>query len=249
VSERGELRLESSASRITLDVDHDDWGRGARRRRRESNGEPDTRYDVEVPVGTRVLVRTTSGTVSVTAVRGEVEAHSVSGDIVVSDASRRVKLESVSGTVRAERVEGEARATSVSGDVVLRDVRGAIDAESVSGDIELEAVRSASVQAETVSGDVTYDGAFDPAGRYDFHSHSGDVEVVVPEGTNAAIEVETFSGSLDSDFPLTMRGGTGDTGPGRRIAFTLGSGGPRISAVTFSGDVTLTRGLKAPARR
>lgn len=251
VSQRGELRLQSSASRVILEVDEPDGNYRRRRRSRDDDGDdtPATRYDVQVPVGTRVLVHTTSGDVSVTAVRGEIEAQSVSGDVIVTDGVRRVQVESVSGDVRAEDVEGDVRATSVSGDVALENVRGAIVAESVSGDIRLISVRSASAEAETVSGDVTYLGTFEPAGRYDFQSHSGDVDLTIPAGTNASVEVETFSGSVDSDFPLTLGPGQSLRGErGGRITFALGSGGPRVSAVTFSGDVKLTRGTGTSRR-
>ena len=97
---------------------------------------------------------------------------------------------------------------------------------------------------ETVSGDVAYAGTVDPAGRYDFHSHSGTVHLELPAGTNAALSMETFSGEIDRQFPLTLRpeAATSDRGRRpRRMEFTLGTGGPRINVETFSGDVVIER--------
>ena len=234
-SEGGRLRFEASPSRVSLDLEH----QGGRHR-----GDLDATYELSVPVGTRVLMRSTSGDLAARGVKGEVEARSVRGSVEIDDAGR-VTLESVSGDVQASRVNGEARAHSVSGEVAVRDVTGDVDAESVSGDITLRATKARVARVETVSGDVTYDGSVDPAGRYDFHSHSGTLRLVLPASTNATLSLQTFSGDIDSAFPLTVRP-TGDAGregrrSGRRMEFTLGSGGPRITAETFSGEIVIER--------
>lgn len=234
-SEGGRLRFEASPSRVSLDLEH----QGGRHR-----GDLDATYELSVPVGTRVLMRSASGDLAARGVKGEVEARSVSGSVEIDDAGR-VTLESVSGDVQASRVNGEARAHSVSGEVAVRDVTGDVDAESVSGDITLRGTKARVARVETVSGDVTYDGSVDPAGRYDFHSHSGTLRLVLPASTNATLSLQTFSGDIDSAFPLTVRP-TGDAGKegrrsGRRMEFTLGSGGPRITAETFSGEIVIER--------
>src|SRR3712207_7977757 len=41
--------------------------------------------------------------------------------------------------------------------------------------------------------------------RSDFDAHSGDVRLVVPADAGAQISVETFSGTIDSDFPMTLQ--------------------------------------------
>ncbi|MFL5575980.1 MAG: DUF4097 family beta strand repeat-containing protein [Gemmatimonadaceae bacterium] len=235
--EGGEIRFESSSSRLSLDVVRQGGRQGGRH-----GGE--AHYELSVPEGTRVLMRSQSGDLAVRAVKGEVEARTISGDVSVEDAARRIEIESVSGDVRAARLAGDVRAHSVSGEVELADVDGDVDVEAVSGDISVRGARAKVTRAETVSGDVTYTGTVDPAGRYDFHSHSGTVRLVLPAGTNAALSVETFSGEIDSAFPLTLRPESASEGGHRRprrMEFTLGAGGPRINAETFSGDVVIER--------
>jgi hypothetical protein len=235
-SEGGRLRFEATPSRVSLDIEHQGG--------RHNHNDMDATYDVSVPTGTRVLMRGVSGDLSARGVKGEIEARSVSGEVQVEDAGR-VTLESVSGDVRATRVNGEARAHSVSGEVSITDVVGDLDAESVSGDVTLRRAKARTVRVETVSGEVTYEGSVDPAGRYEFNSHSGDVRLILPANTNAALSLETFSGDIDSAFPLTVRPSANDqSGPGkraRRMEFTLGSGGPRITAESFSGEITIER--------
>jgi DUF4097 and DUF4098 domain-containing protein YvlB len=229
-SEHGLLELDASPSRIALSV-HSERG---------SIG--DTRYDVQVPVGTRVLTRSVSGDISVRDVKGEVEAHSVSGEIQIAQASNRVGFQSVSGNVTASRIDGSLRGNVVSGDLTVDGVAGEVDVETVSGTVALRGVRSKFVRAETVSGDVEYSGNADADGRYEFHSHSGDLRLTLPRDAGASFSTETFSGSVDCDCEMTLMPGEGTHDRPRRIQFQIGKGGARFTAETFSGDIIIERG-------
>lgn len=232
-AERGVLNVDGSPSRVALSV----RGGGGRR-----GGVGDATFEVTIPSSARLLMRTVSGDINS---RGgaEVEAHTVSGDLSVSDVKGRATLETVSGELTGTGIGGNTRANSVSGDVTLRTVTGDIDAETVSGDIELTDARSSSVHVNSTSGDAHYQGTIDPKGRYDFHSYSGDVRLAIPASTSAQLSVETFSGDLDSDFPMTLLpGAQRSSGHPKRMEFRIGNGGAIVSATTFSGDVTIERG-------
>ncbi|HEX6051699.1 MAG TPA: DUF4097 family beta strand repeat-containing protein [Gemmatimonadaceae bacterium] len=228
-TERGRVRWDFSASRISIDVEPVRGRVG------------DSRIELSVPAGVRVVARSRSGDVSVRGTRGAVDARSTSGDVIVSDATDRVILESVSGDVRASQLAGEVRAESVSGTIEARDVTGNVHAETTSGDVSLTGVASSSVYVETVSGEIEYEGNIDASGRYDFRTHSGDVRLEIPESSRAAFSVQTYSGALDTAFPLTLQPGQRTTGRPRRFEFTLGGGGARVTAESFSGDIVLTR--------
>ena len=237
-SERGELELDASASRIVLAV----------RSRRNHAGE--THYEVTVPFGARVIGRAVSGEVNIRGTQGAVEAHSVSGDVIVDDTRGATTLESVSGEVRGSRIGGDLDVRSVSGDVDLDDVRGDAHVETVSGSITLPRAASRDVRMETVSGDIQYGGTIEPTGRYEFRSHSGDVMLTLPSNVSAEVGVETFSGDLETDFPLTLQPGAREIGVReQRFDFTLGAGGARITAQTFSGDIHLERGPSASSNK
>lgn len=230
-SERGEIQSDLSRSRIELDV----------RSRRGHMG--DTRYEISVPAGARVVAHTTSGDIVVRAVNGDVEAHTTSGELEVSNLGGRATLESVSGGVRAAGVRGDLSVEAVSGTVDVRDVAGEVDAESVSGEVRLLGLRSRAVRAETVSGEIEFQGTLDPAGRYDFDAHSGSVRLTVPADAGAQVSVETFSGTIDSDFPMTLQPtGRRREDADKRMDFTLGKGGARVRIETFSGAVTIEKG-------
>lgn len=229
-AERGRIRSTMTASRLSLETEAVRGRLG------------DSKLEVWIPVGARVVARSTSGDVTVKGTKAPVDARSTSGDVVVTDATDHITVESVSGDVRASQLSGDVRTESVSGTIEIRDATGPVRAETTSGDVSLIGVTSRSVYATTVSGEVEYDGTIDNSGRYEFHAHSGDIRLEIPESANAQVSIETFSGSLDSEFPITLQPGQRTTGRPRRFEFALGNGsGARVIAESFSGDIVLAR--------
>ncbi|MDE3054657.1 MAG: DUF4097 family beta strand repeat protein, partial [Gemmatimonadota bacterium] len=149
----------------------------------------------------------------------------------------------LSGDVTASRLTGDVQASSGSGDLTLSAVTGDVNASSVSGDVKLDGITSRSVDAQTTGGDVSFSGGIDPSGRYDLTTHSGDVTLTLPEKASAQLTVSTWSGSIDSDFPITLQPGEHGIGvaTSKRFTFNIGGGAARISAETFSGDVVIRR--------
>lgn len=240
-SSSGDLRFDATPGRLRLSVDP-----GRRRCRDDhrvncSSGS-DARFEVTVPAGTRVLANSISGPISIRGSKGEVDVNSVSGSVIVADAARKVKAASVSGSVDVSQVAGDVRASSVSGRVEVMDVAGDVETESVSGRISITGARSKYVRAGSVSGRIAYAGTFDPAGTYEFKSHSGSLRLVLPADVGAQLRIETFSGSIDSDFPVTLQPTMSGRSSTRNIEFKIGDGRSRIAAETFSGQIKIERG-------
>jgi DUF4097 and DUF4098 domain-containing protein YvlB len=233
-SERGVLDLSLSSSRITLEeeVRGSRWGRSRR---------DETKYEVSVPRGVRVRARSTSGDVMVTGTNGEVEASTTSGDVEVSGAARRVELSSVSGDVTARDLKGTVDASSVSGSVELSGVEGTVRVGTTSGDIGLASMTARDVEASTTSGEIVFGGSVAEDGRYEFHSHSGNIELSIPGTASARFSVETYSGEIDSDFPITLQPGDRSSRRNRRFDFNVGGGSARIVAETFSGNLEIRK--------
>ncbi len=148
----------------------------------------DTHFEVTVPVGTRVVAKSSSGDVSVRGTHGEVDVTAQSGDIIIDDVNGRLDVRSFSGEVTAANIAGIVNISTQSGDLKLTDVRGDIELSNTSGDITLRGVTAKLVRAKTTSGDVVFDGTIDPAGRYEFTSHSGDVRLHVPRDASGATD-------------------------------------------------------------
>ena len=229
-AERGRVVADLSRNQVRLRVESS----GGR------NGIGDSRFEVTVPRGTRVLAASVSGDVRVSGTQAEVEARSTSGDVTVSESAGLTSVTSVSGDVTVGEVNGDLTVKSVSGDLDVRGVRGDVRANTVSGEVMLQGLRSRNVTAKTTSGEIAFDGELARDGRYEFTSHSGDVTLVMADATGIDLSLRTFSGELESDFPVTL-GGRGTSVSSRSMDFSLSGGGARVSVETFSGDVLLRR--------
>ncbi|MEX2152435.1 MAG: DUF4097 family beta strand repeat-containing protein [Gemmatimonadaceae bacterium] len=231
-SERSVIRMDATSSRLSLELAR---ARGG-----------DSRFEVTVPIGVRVSARATSGDVSITGTKGGVEGRTQSGDLTVDDVAETIDLNTYSGDIVARTLNGNVEITTLSGEVGVSDVKGDVDVTSVSGDIDLRNVVARYVRAKTTSGDVSYDGAIDSTGRYELGSHSGSVYLTVPQNTGALLSVATYSGSIESDFPITLKPGEHGIGASKRFTFEIGKGDARISAESFSGDITIrSKGRRA----
>lgn len=227
-SERRTVRMEASANRLDLE---------------QSSGgdDDDVRYDVTVPFGVRVLARARSGDVSVRGTRGEVEANSQSGDVRVADVIGHLDVSTFSGDVTAESIHAVTRVNAINGDVTVHGLNGDAEITTVSGDVSISDGVSRNLRLQSTSGDLSYDGTIDSAGRYDLTTHSGDVELRIPRATSAQLTVSTWSGDIDSAFPIVLQPGEHSIGvaSAKHFTFDIGRGESRIDAETFSGDITI----------
>jgi DUF4097 and DUF4098 domain-containing protein YvlB len=204
--------------------------------------------ELSVPIGTNVILESFSGPLSVSGVKGEVKLEALSGDLKINDAVGTVAAEAVSGNIDIGKVDGNVRAEAVSGSVVVADVNGDIATESVSGRINILRAKSKSARAETVSGSIGYTGTIDPMGNYVFKTHSGRLTLGIPASASASVSLETFSGTVDSDFPVTMETGISQNGHESRVRFRIGDGRARVVLETFSGNIIIQRGTNIDNR-
>lgn len=204
-------------------------------------------YTVTVPPDASVSAKTVSGDVSVTAVRGEVRAETVSGDVDVTDTPNLALAKTVSGDVRARDIAASTLTLStVSGTVVATGLKvRTLDAGSVSGDLQLSDLHVERLTAKTLSGDIQFEGNLAPGGRYEFNAHSGNVRLLLPSNTGGfELDASTFSGTVRSDFPVTLRSTSGDDRnrrANRAIRGSFGDAGAILSLRSFSGSVVITR--------
>ncbi len=221
-----ELRLQNNGRRTTVLVKYP-----------ESR---DTRHQhaqitVRVPVASEVGIEAVSADVVVRSLSGGLQVESVSGGVELDIQSQDVDVESVSGDILLVGKKVEVQAEAVSGDVEIRIEEGNIDVETVSGDIAVVAAKLTGGDAQSVSGDLTFDVALAKGCRLDLEAHSGDVELTLPGEASAEIRLEAYSGSMSNHLGAQQTSGDGR----RELDLVMGSGDGRVEITTFSGDIVL----------
>jgi DUF4097 and DUF4098 domain-containing protein YvlB len=137
---------------------------------------------VQIPHGSDPSLTTASADVKLKGRYRTLEVKSASGDVAVTgEIEGDATVKSVSGDVRIGPVGGDLRVQTVSGDVLAGTVGGSVESKTVSGDIHVDSVRTGTVTAQSVSGDIA---------------------VGVAPGTSLDVDAGSVSGDLSSEVPL-----------------------------------------------
>jgi hypothetical protein len=198
------------------------------------------RYRITAPRWMKLELSGVNTDIDIEDARGEVRAETVQGDITLKGGVGFASLSSIQGEITVTGVRGRIEASSVNQSVRLVNVVGAIFAESVNGGIVIENAESDSVEASTVNGPVTFEGLVSDTGYYRFATHNGCIDVAMPEKSNATVSLSTFSGGIDSSFPVTLK-----KIKSRRFQTTLGSGRAKFELESFQGTIFLRRPQEA----
>jgi len=221
-------------------------------RRNEQSGERGLSarvdYVVTVPVAAAVAVKTISGNAVVAKVDGEVRAETVSGDVSVTATPNVASARTVSGNVMARDVGGAntLSLSTVSGTVTASGLKArSLECGAVSGNIELSGIQVERLLAKSVSGDIEFGAVLAKGGRYEFGAHSGNIRVILASDEGFELDASTFSGSVRSDFPVTLRSQAASSrdrrDTNRTIRGAYGDAGAILSIKTFSGTVVISR--------
>ena len=90
-----------------------------------------------------------------------------------------------------------------------------------------------------------FSGKFYDGGHYEFISFSSDVVLTLPADSNFNLTVRSFSGSINTEFPVKL--GPGSQFGGRSpIVGVVGAGGAEVRAVSYSGSVRIKKATKEP---
>ncbi|HET7296584.1 MAG TPA: DUF4097 family beta strand repeat-containing protein [Gemmatimonadales bacterium] len=193
-------------------------------------------YDITVPASMALALSGVYTDISVDGAQGEITAETVEGAVKVSGGVGTVSLKSVQGEVTLEKARGRIDLSSVNESITGTDLAGDIAVETVNGDVTLTQIESANTEANTINGDITYDGTIKDGGRYRFSTHDGDLQVSVPEKASVSVSVSTFNGDFTPCFPVQLTGKTK-----HRFSFTIGSGSARLELESFGGDIKICR--------
>jgi len=178
-------------------------------------------------------LETTSGDAEISTIEGGIVASGTSSDLEIFDVKGNVNLSSTSGNASAENVAGSIQINNTSGDVSLKEVEGNIEVSTASGDVIIDQ-KEGGLRLESSSGDMEVKTKIFPQYKYYVETSSGYIRLLLPQDSNAEVELETSSGSLDCKLPLTVSSVSRNLLKGK-----LGEGGPQINLITTSGDISL----------
>jgi DUF4097 and DUF4098 domain-containing protein YvlB len=230
------IEVYATGNRVELRVEHP--------ARRDGRG-IDVEFNVKVPADTTVDLRTVSGDMRVMNVKGEVRVQGVSGNLALEGTSRLAAVKTVSGSITITNGGADAQLSlsTVNGDLLVQTLTTrALDVNTVNGDVRISGWSGDRAHIRTLDGDLDLETSMVKGGRYELESHSGSINLSLPEQPGFELEAHTFSGRIRVDFPVKSEGPIRDTDRGpRSVRGTYGDGSSSLRLQTFSGNVTVTR--------
>jgi DUF4097 and DUF4098 domain-containing protein YvlB len=184
-------------------------------------------FDIMVPEGVSVFVNTATAPITVEGVsRGTISLSSDTGQIGVRNAAKaHVHIRSVTAPVTLSTVSGDhVEITTAGGLVQLTNVSGSL------------------VNIGTTSGNISYQGDCSGGGAYTLTTHSGAIEVTLPETASFDLSARSVTGIVQNDFPLQHKGHAPlITKLGRSFAGTSLSGSSSLELQSFSGRIRVKK--------
>jgi DUF4097 and DUF4098 domain-containing protein YvlB len=183
--------------------------------------------DVAVPEGVSVTVSSATAPITVDGLSGNViSLASDTGQIVVRNISK-----------------AHVHVRSVTAPVSLSDiVKGHIEITSAGGAVQITRVSGPLVSVGTTNGNITYQGDCSGGGTYTLATHSGAIDVTLPETASVDLSARSITGSVQNDFPLQEKTHSSFVPkPGSSFTGTSLSGSSSVELQSFSGRIRVKK--------
>jgi DUF4097 and DUF4098 domain-containing protein YvlB len=226
----------ASGNRVEVRVEHG--------QRRDARG-VDVEFNVKVPGDASVDLRTVSGDVRVTNVKGELRVQAISGNVVLEGTAKIGVVKTVSGdlTINNGGSDQQISLSTVNGDLQVQTLTArAIDLDTINGDVRIAGWSGDRAHIRSLDGDLDVQASLAKGGRYEIESHSGNINLSLPEQPGFELEANTFNGRIRIDFPIRSEGPIRDSDRGpRSVRGTYGDASSSLRLQTFNGNLTVTR--------
>jgi DUF4097 and DUF4098 domain-containing protein YvlB len=186
------------------------------------------------------------GDVSIEGHGADVELENVGGQVTVNGSysgtmqfknlAKPLHLESRNTDLRVEKVPGTI--TMDLGELTASNVVGPVHVMTKSHDIHLEDFTQ-SIDLETDRGDIELKPGKGPLAKIDARSHSGNIELELPDAAGFEIRATTSRGEAQNEYGSPLDAKT--EGEGGTVKGKVGEG-PVITITTDRGAVTVKKG-------
>ena len=184
--------------------------------------------DINASIDTvrRAVVKSIGGALSLRNISGGIDANTGQGSVLVESSTGTMSLESTNGNI----VVIDA-GPSESGDTFM--------AKTSRGAISLNDLQFRRVDTKSVAGSIAFNGAVLRGAAYSFDTSTGSISLTLPKDTSCGVQA-TYTGKIDSTFPLNIQTENLIPGSLKSINAILGKGGEAsIRLITNVGSISI----------
>lgn len=187
-------------------------------------------------------IRDILGDVSVVTASGAVRVANIEGRVYIKGNGSDISFSSLSGDLDIRNSSGKAVGEYLVGDLVLTQQGGEVEVRHVEGNIRIKTTLApvrveqdfGALNVSTESGNIDIITELNSSREYFVETVSGSIRFMVPEASGGEVRLEAGSCEIDTQIPIAI-----DSFSRTRISGRFGNGGPKISLVTASGNITL----------
>jgi len=218
------------------------------------------KVSLEQATGKDIKLYSNSGLLEMDAVRasGDISMSTDFGDIFFNNGSANLlTVETKGGKVNLGQLNlrgaltvqnsfGEieleqVKATSYdlqagSGSITVNGVQDKLKAYSDFGPIIIKNAENATIDLDTKSGSVEFEGSLGD-GPHNIHSSFGEIHITIPADSALNVDLKTEFGSIQSEIPITIT--LTDTSKGSQQIGTMNDGGSQLTIETENGSISI----------
>lgn len=200
-----------------------------------SSDEARVDYNISVPDGVTISVRTATAPITIASGSDGGSAKNAGDDFSLTSDTGAITVHNLS--------KSTVRIRSVAAPVSVADMTGGhLEITTSGGAVQLVNVNVPKATVNTTGGDISYQGSFSGGGVYRLTTHSGAIDVSLPANASVDLTEHSVSGSVENDFPLKEKDHkVFIPTPGRSFAGTSNSGSSSVELQSFSGRIRVKK--------
>lgn len=237
-------------------------GRGGRRVRVSSADsrhggamEADADVVIHLPAGVKLSANLAVGDIGADGIASDLTLNTSAGDITASNTHGLLDANTASGNITTTATEGDLTINTASGDIEINGAQAThVRVDVASGEVRAHGIHAQDIHLESASGNIKVTDASAPdlkaesasgnvrvelngtVRNVEVSTASGNAEIIVPAGFGGEVEMDTSSGDIDVDFPISI------TRQRRNyLRGTIGTGDAHVSMSAASGNVRLLK--------
>ena len=189
---------------------------------------------VEMPANLTFYGESKGGTIKCEHLKNGLNIKTLGGKLVINDVQGDIQAKTLGGDVEAHTLNGNADLKSMGGNIVVGNTNGNMNLKTAGGNISLDNLRGGSIDAETAGGNIDANFSTTLTNDLTLKTPAGNITVSLPESTKAVLDIKGMKVSIPQSWSIS---GSFDS---NHIEGSLNGGsGPRITAHTSAGSVTI----------
>ncbi len=207
------------------------------------------RIDIEVPSGATLKIMGRETETRIDSVK-KVEIKNLGGNVGLRNIAGGIFAETFEGDVTVENSSGQISLKTSTGNIIAFEVGpgqvgDVFKAGTSNGSITLQRVDHRQIEANSVSGEVVFNGKFMPGGIYNFKTSDGAMRLVIPHDSSCRLVAWYGFGTITSELPMKTIARDVSQG-GKSLRAEIGDGEASVNLTTNRGRIAIVKQTDKP---